>query len=111
MTKKKEPELEWDVFRHDINARKITTTNIFIHSAFKKECLKAFNECNGDKFYFEAEVKKSLMYYFWCRSEYEVLVTELFEPPKVMEKIDIYTQVRLNWKRFIDYVWTVLTER
>lgn len=84
---------------------------------------------------FEAEIKRYLMYYFWGKAEHEIILTSWpphidaqRELPRlvkekeeatakghnryyldvhlpVAEKIDIYDQVMMNWKHFIDYLW------
>jgi hypothetical protein len=75
-----------------------------------------------------------LQYYYWSKSEYETIITSwppyvedeelnrlnsekekrIQETGKfyraavnlnVGYKIDIYTQVMMNWDRFIDYIW------
>ena len=46
------------------------------------------------------------MYYFWCKSEYEVVIAPWGGSIGANEvKIDIYTQVMNNWDVFLDYVW------
>jgi hypothetical protein len=81
-------------------------------------------------------IRRQLSYYFWSKSEYEVIVTSwpayinqvelgrLIEEnesskypnrrlnicPEVGEKIDIYTQVMLNFKLFVDYTYKKLIE-
>ena len=83
---------------------------------------------------FAEEVRKSLQYCYWSKSEYETIITSW--PPyiendeldrlnkekeahlekygnfyreavelNVSYKIDIYTQIMMNWNRFIDYIW------
>lgn len=83
---------------------------------------------------FEERVKRALQHEYWARCEYETVITswppyvenaeidrlnkERVEHLKecgkfyrtnvnlsVGEKIDVYTQIRLNWKQFIDYLW------
>jgi hypothetical protein len=84
---------------------------------------------------FAVQLKRELMYYFWCKYEYEVVVTSFpahitptelerankeyarkYEEyhhypkhiditPEIATKIDIYDQVCLNWDVFVDYVW------
>ena len=60
-----------------------------------------------DKESFTEEIRHSLMYYFWCKSEYEVTVYPW--PARSAEdfhiKVDIFEQVNMNWQAFIDYVW------
>ena len=51
------------------------------------------------------EIKAELMYHFWVRSEYEVVIKEWIGK-KAAIKVDIYQQLMLNWDRFIDYCWS-----
>ena len=85
---------------------------------------------------FAEQLKRSLMYWFWCKSEHEVVIsswpvyidkeeldrinTEYEEynnkwghypytinvSPYVGKKIDIYSQVMMNWEQFVEYVWS-----
>lgn len=83
---------------------------------------------------FETKIDKSLMYMYWSRYEYEHVITtfpphipveyidtilkerdekiEMYgkcrfvqAPLEVGLKIDVYTQVQLNWTAFISYLW------
>lgn len=99
--------------------------------------LKDFNKLDDttkQELVFKERVRKDLSYYFWSKSEWEVIVTTW--PPyvdseeidrlvkereehiskcgkfyqtdcnvNVGEKIDVYTQVMMNWDQFIDYLW------
>ena len=53
---------------------------------------------------FEEMIDKEAMYYFWCKAEYEDMISGFFEGG-AKTKIDIYSQLKLNWNRFIDYLW------
>ena len=90
--------MEWNVYYHDSNARKIIQWNIFKHGSY--DLFKS--DLNREDFI--EQLRKSLMYYFWSKSQYEILVL-----PWVGEaddiKIDIYNQVMMNWDKFSEYVW------
>ncbi len=121
------------VYMENFNTKKIEKYNVLNEGIIKeiKERTKGFT--NKTRF---AEVVNNIMsYYFWARSEYEVVLTSwpsyitseeldrLNEESKkyqkeydkrplrqsvnltVEEKIDIYDQVKMNWNIFIDYVW------
>lgn len=95
--------MEWNVYYHDSNAKKIIQWNIFKHGSFRKEVYELLkSDLNKDDFI--EQLRKSLMYYFWSKSEYQVLIL-----PWVGEaddiKIDIYDQVMMNWNKFSEYVW------
>ena len=98
--------LEWNVYRHDINKQEIVTYNIFDHGGFCEDVKKAF--CTfEDRDEFVDSLKMLLMYYFWCKSEYEVVVGPWVGGKDCKDlKIDIYAQVMNNWERFAEYVWS-----
>lgn len=98
--------LEWNVYIENINRRRIEIYNIFQHHSFLKECNEAWKEYNHDFSKFEQSVHRSLMYYFWSKCEWEIILSD-FPPSKKFnkEKVDVYSQVKLNWNTFINYVW------
>ena len=98
--------LEWYVLRHDFNARQIEWVNIFAHADFLDECKKWARKYKDDKFLFTEAVKRSMMYYFWARCEWEVVVSGW--PPSPLNKdskVDAYEQIVKNWDAFADYIW------
>jgi uncharacterized protein YacL (UPF0231 family) len=127
--------LKWIVYRHDINKREIVEFNIFDHWRFEEDVKKDLKKCKT-KEEFSEKLKSNLMYYFWSKCEYEVVMssfpvhikkeelsrlneefkkdTERYghEPygawvcPDVGEKIDICGQAMLNFEVFVDYVWS-----
>ena len=95
--------LEWYVWCNDLNTNKIKPFNIFNHYSFNKAVTDIFSKrLHMDEF--EEMIDKEAMYYFWCKAEYEVMIGGLFEKG-TKTKIDIYSQLKLNWGRFIDYLW------
>ena len=121
-------KLKWLVFRENINTRKIEEFDIFRHSSFAEDVDKLLKEhLNYDEF--AEELRHTAQYYFWAKSEHEVVVcswpvyidkkelarlNEEIETrhyainvkPTVGIKVDIYMQLMLNWKVFVDYVWS-----
>ena len=97
-------KLEWNVFRYDCNSRKIETFNIFV-GTFLKDVEKLLKQ-KISREEFGAQLKSALMYMYWARCEYEVLIKPWIGSEDVEEKVDIYTQVMLNWQHFCDYVWS-----
>ena len=109
--------------------------NIFDHSRFYKDVKKALKKFDN-KEEFAEEVKKSLMWCYWCKSEYEIVITtwapcitmseldrlnkarkktlseydrepyRLHINPEVGEKVDVFSQVEMNYSIFIDYLWS-----
>lgn len=131
----KKMKIEWNVYCHDINKGKIVEFNIFDHGRFFEDVRKVLKKCNT-KEEFAEKLKSHLMYYFWSKCEYEVVISSFpvrikkdefnrlieefkvdaekygHEPygmwvcPDVGEKIDIAGQVMLNFEVFVDYVWS-----
>ena len=126
--------LEYYVYRHNFNDKRIEKFNIFNHSRFFEDVKKDLKMCEG-KEEFAEKLRKNLAYYFWSKAEHEVIITSwvphitmselnrlnaecektlreynrepysLYVNLDVGEKIDIYEQVRLNWDLFVNYVW------
>ena len=124
----------WNVYREDFNHGAIVKYNIFDHSSFAQDVNNLLKE-DITKDEFAEQLKRSLRYYFWGKSEYEVVITswpvyiyrseldrlnteyeeynnkwghypyDINIVPKVGKKIDIYNQVMMNWEQFVDYVW------
>ena len=101
---------EWYVIIENVNAKKIEKYNVFNHASFLNDCDKAWKDNHKDHengfAKFEESVRRSLMYYFWSKCEWEILVYgfpyyEKFRP----KKIDAYDQVTMNWNNFINYLW------
>lgn len=115
----------WNVFYENPNAG-IETWNVFRHASFCNdvEAMLA-EETNKEKF--EKRLHSSIMYYFWSKSEYEVIIApwpcyisrtesqliknnELPRYRQVInvegsDKFSIYDQIELNWDVFVDYCW------
>lgn len=97
-------KMEWYVFYHDSNKQEIIKWNIFNHGFFTKEVNKLLKE-KLTKEEFSEKLRNKLMYYMWSRAEYEVVITPWVGQAED-EKVDIYDQVRMNWDRFANYVWS-----
>ena len=97
--------LEWNVFYYSINSQKIIEFNIFEHSDFLKDDEEWLKQCEN-KDNFPKDIKSSLMYYFWAKSEYEIIISaRCGGNGKEAVKIAIYHQIIMNWDKFIDYLW------
>jgi hypothetical protein len=117
-----------------MNTRQIKVYNIFNHSSFREEVIN-LKKKKLPKEEFAKKLERKVLYHFWSKFEYEVVVTS-FPPyidkkeldrlnseyesfntmyghyplridvcPETYEKIDIYQQVHLNWDVFVNYVW------
>lgn len=128
--------LTWNVFIEDCNKKQIVVYNV-LNRVIVEEIINRTLGIN-DKDKFAEEVKSVIMYYYWARSEWEVVITD-WPPhitneelnklnleqeqhyqqsgsyaysnifsPAVGKKVDVYDQVNLNWNIFIDYLWNNL---
>ena len=101
--------LTWNVYVENINQRCIEVHNIFDHSRLVADLKKDLKEYKDDKDGFAERLRRELMYYYWSKCEWEVIVTSWPPPSPESDfediKIDVYEQVRLNWDVFVDYVW------
>ena len=127
-------KLEYYVYYYNFNSHSIKKFNIFNHGRFLEDVKKDLRECETKKEFAE-ELHKDLIYYFWSKAEWEVVITpwtpritiselnrlneerektlkkynrepySLYVNPDISEKIDVYEQVMLNWDLFVDYVW------
>lgn len=101
----------WNVFYGNINSKKIETFNVFDHSSFYKDCVKAKKKYSKDREAFTQAVRTSLMYYFWSKCEWEVIIQHWPPCERYQDaKIDVYDQVSQNFDIFMDYLWSHLKE-
>lgn len=101
--------LEWNVIRFNINHHQVEPFNIFNHGSFNDDVIKNFQKNKDDKTKFLEELRSDAMYYFWGKSEYEVVVHPWIGGRDGDEKkIDIFYQLCNNWNLFSEYVWNYL---
>ena len=101
---------EWFVFIEDINRKRIKVYNIFEHKDFVEDCDGAWENYKNehhDFSKFKEDIDSILMYYFWCKCEWEIILSN-FPPSDSFQKkkIDVYQQVKMNWDKFIDYIFS-----
>jgi hypothetical protein len=100
-------ELTWNVYIGDSNAKTIKIHNVFNHGYFL-ECLKkaARKYKDTERDLFCEQMRKDLLYYYWSKCEWEVVIDHWPHWDKFnSEKVDVYSQVRMNWEPFCEYVW------
>ena len=100
-------ELTWNVYIGDTNGRRIAVYNIFRHGYFLEDLKKAARKYKDtEREEFCEQMRKDLMYYYWSKCEWEVIIDhwphwDTFKD----KKVDVYEQVRMNWEPFCEYVW------
>lgn len=96
--------LTWNVYYENFNGKRIEIHNIFNHYRFWEDCIKNVKKNKDNRKNFEEQLKKDLQYYYWSKSEWEIILTS-WQKNFNEEKIDVFEQVKLNWDKFADYVW------
>lgn len=56
---------------------------------------------------FKRELKSAAMYSFWSKAEYELIIKSWVGTERE-KKIDIFTQLYLNWEAFCRYTWVYI---
>ena len=102
-------KMVWNVYYEDFNGKEIKPFNIFDHYSFNEDVKKIYKKHKDDFDTFSKEVESSLMYYFWSKAEWEIIlgpwIGATHHKEEMEKKIDVYDQVKLNWDIFIKYVW------
>ena len=98
--------LTWNVYTGDFSSQRIKVFNIFEHISFSNGCKKAAELSGDDAVAFAESIRRELQYYFWRKCEWEVILSgwpsrDTFHT----EKVDVYSQIMLNFDVFIDYLW------
>lgn len=101
----KNKKLIWNVMLHDFNSDKIKVYNVFSES-FKENLYKEYRKKKiNNKIELKEYIKSKMMYQYWSRSEYEIVVGGLHSKyPEKFEKLDVYYQLEMNLDHIVDYV-------
>lgn len=98
--------LEWYVLQHDFNSGKIIMYNILGEDWYNliKEARKKKHFNNRETF--KMWLRKEFMYYYWGKSEREIIVSGLFvkDEEKDRFKIDAWFQIEPNLDNICDYL-------
>ena len=129
-------QLAYYVYKENVNTRTIEKFNVLYERLVK--LIETRTKTLSEKSAFANEVDSILRYYFWAKSECEIVLTDW--PPHIdlaeltrlqkelseyetnyghtpysftvnlrtSKKIDIYEQIKMNWDLFIDYLWNNL---
>lgn len=102
--------MEWYVYKYDINKDKIKKFNVFDYWVFNIDVVEGLKKCKT-KNEFSKSIKSKAMYYFWSKSEHELIAT-LTEDNRVLltpwcgcrnpdkATIDV-TDDSFDWKGFV----------
>lgn len=97
--------MKWYVYYYNVNHKTIEKYNIFDHGGFRQDIENIFkNDYSKDDF--NKELETSLLFYFWSKAEWEILLLPwVGGSPDDKIKIDAYDQIMINFDQFSDYVW------
>ena len=103
--------MKWNVILKAGGDAKFKPYNIFDYDDFRLSIEELF-EKQYPKDRFLLELERIADYFFHAQIEWEML----FPPMNIAKhskynaltwyKIDVYEQLRINWERFSDYMWT-----
>ena len=98
--------LEWNVWISDWNNKCIKTHNVFHHYRLIEDLKKYYRKYPNNKEAFLDEIRKSLMYFYWSKCEWEIILDHWVGPRDAeKKKIDVWDQIRINWEPFSEYLW------
>lgn len=102
--------MTWNVYNYNFNTHKIEKFNIFRHGSFTQYVLRAMRDCK-DKTDFAKTIRGELQYYFWSKSEYELIV-KLTDDNRIFlypwcgsrnpegEKLEVTNEMNFDWLGF-----------
>ena len=131
---KKPLNLVWNVYDYHFAVPELRIFNVCNNSNFLKYVYKLLDK-DMPKEEFAELLRREVLYYYWAKTEWECIITdtepkirrnelcrilsECYEQlPKSHPtprhfcinlddayKLDVYSQIMLNWDEFVDYVW------
>ena len=110
----------WKVYIENFNKNCIEEYNIFDHDYFWAGCQAAWNtaRCFSEDteeqqiVKFKDMVAYEVVYYFWAKIEWEIILTTPISRNKFKDiKIDVCSQIELNYEQCFKYLWNWFMER
>lgn len=96
--------MEWYVIIFDVNKKEFVKYNVFNNSTFSDDIEHMFRKKDYTWLNISDMVRSFAAHSFWSRCEYE-LVLNSWPDFGIDRKIDVYWQLEINWKNFIDYIY------
>ena len=100
-------KMKWYVWMFDGTTNKLEKRNIFdCNIVFNTQIYRLLTNKRKIEESFEEELRIILMSEFWSRCQYEYIINDdkWESDPKHEHKVDVYSQIRLNWTHFVKYV-------
>lgn len=94
--------LKWYVLKEEFNSRDVKPYNVL--KGWEDDIKKARKKCKTRQ-EFKDWLNREFRYYYWSKSECEIIVAGLFaKSDKDYKKIDIYYQLEPNLDIIVDYI-------
>ena len=104
---KRNKDLKWYAFYQELNSNKLIYTNVLsqdlIEDILKRVKSKSKYRKIDSYITLREAIKSYLMWRYWCKSEYEVIVSN-WGGKDFEEKIDIWYQLEPNLDRITEYI-------
>jgi len=97
--------MEWYVMLFDYSRGKVVPYNIFNNGSFCRDVEMVLTTPNHTRESLSEILSHAAAYEFRSRCQYEFIVSD-WPPSGRKEKFDVYAQLKFNWDRFIDYIWS-----
>lgn len=75
-----------------------------------EKIIKKLKKKVKNKYDLKELLEKEFKYYYWGRTESEILVGSIFNFNNEFKKIDIWYQIELNLEVIVDYIWSKMEE-
>lgn len=102
--------MQWKVYYHDFNRNRIDPYDLFVHGKFPEYIRKHIEKCKT-KEEFADKVKSELMYYFWSKCEWEVLLVRENDRIIIKPWIGCREEVNLDVTDAEDFDWVTFYEK
>lgn len=96
--------MEWNVILFDPNFKQFKKYNVFNNARFYDDIVKFLSQRGLTWKDMSNMVMGSAAYSFKHRCEYEIIL-ESWPRWDCEQKVDVYWQLEINWKNFIDYIY------
>lgn len=104
--KVKNVKLTYNILNYDWNAHKVRNYNVLAHLDLDKIRKKILKKEISNYEELKTYLRNELIYVFWCRSEFEIIVGDLSCREDTFEKIDGWRQIEMNLDLIVNYVIT-----
>lgn len=99
---------QYNVFYYNMNKKTIETVNVI---KYMLPFIKKLRQTDMTRDEFDREVKSEVMYEFWSKAEWEIIISGWCGDGNEETKIDVYDQIIANWEVFSNICWRIYLGR